>query len=140
MIVGFTGTRNGMSELQRIATRSILLALGCFEPINYGLHGDCIGADADFDQICKDLNIPTKVRPCTYESMRARCDSVEVAPPVPPMARNRLIVADSDVMIANPPSESKLKHGGSWATVGFTRKASKTLFIVTPLGMVIKEN
>jgi hypothetical protein len=136
MIVGFTGTRRGMSEQQKIGTKAILLAIGCFQPIAYGLHGDCLGADADFDAICKELNIPTKIRPCTYTHMRANCDAPEVAEALPPMQRNRLIVADSDVMIANPPSESKLKHGGTWATVGFSRRDSKKLFIVTPVGTV----
>lgn len=145
MIIGFTGTRNGMTDEQYKAVVKIVTDLVCLsdEPV-VCLHGDCIGADADFNKIVLDVSDPylqTQTRPCTYENMRAFCEAKQIEEPKPPMQRNRDIVADSDVMIACPPNYVKIKKGsGTWATVGFTKKAKKPLYIVLPNGKIQKEN
>lgn len=135
-VIGFTGTRNGMTRDQRIAVR---LVLAEFDPsrIAFGLHGDCVGADADFDALCRDFGIETRCRPCTFDGMRARTGAPEIAAPERPMARNRAIVADADMMIACPPNDEPIKSGsGTWATIGFAEKAKKPIVIVYPGGHV----
>lgn len=146
MIFGFTGTRNGMTSEQRTAVNRFLKGYihGVIEGVARreddteqitGVHGDCIGADVDFDAICKTLWIPTKIRPCTFANMRANCDAEELAEPKAPMARNRDIVADADIMIACPPNKERIKSGsGTWATIGFAEKANKPIYIAYPDG------
>lgn len=145
MIVGFTGTRNGMTEAQRAAVRAELskwrTAAGDLMAIAgdpdglSGLHGDCVGADADFDALCREHQIPTSCRPCTFESMRAMTGAREIAEPVRPMERNRAIVADADIMIACPPNDTPIKKGsGTWATIRFAERADVPTIIVFPDG------
>lgn len=142
MIIGFTGRSGGMSEEQEEAVRSIILTDFHWnkKPIAWGLHGDCVGADAEFNKICRENLIPTRVRPCTITGMRAFCEAKEIAEPKAPMQRNRDIVADADVMIACPPNYVEIKRGsGTWATIKFTRRAKKPLYIVFPNGKIQKE-
>lgn len=139
MIIGFTGTRNGMTDAQRATVRRILMeyvAAADSHNVPFGMHGDCVGADADFDAICRALGVRTYCRPCTFGSLRAHTGAEEYAPPTSPMKRNREIVADASVMIACPPNDTPIKKGsGTWATIGFTRKKHGTsLHIVYPDG------
>lgn len=137
LTIGFTGTRNGMTKYQKEKVEEILSDLGG----TVGVHGDCIGADEDFHNLCVALGMEMNIRPCTYENMRAWTDGDEVDVPKRPMQRNRDIVADADVMIACPPNFDRIKSGsGTWATIGFSRKAEKHLFIVYPDGSVDEEN
>lgn len=139
MIIGFTGSRTGMTPITSRMVAEIVRMIKDHAPCT-GLHGDCIGADADFDQICKDAGMVTKIRPCTFESMRANCDAEEIAEPMAPMQRNRDIVGDADVMIACPPNFEEIKRGsGTWATIKFTRRAEKPLYIVYPDGSIAQE-
>jgi len=136
MIVGFTGTRSGMTDLQKGSVTKILKE---FDADTVGLHGDCIGADNDFNDICAALNFERNMRPCTIENMRANSDAVPLSEPVSPMVRNRAIVKDAKVMIACPPNFEMVKRSGTWATIGFTRKAGKPLFLVFPDGKIVIE-
>lgn len=138
-IVGFTGTRSGMTMHQKAQVLKLLQ----FEDPDIVVHGDCVGADADFDAICAELGIPRHIRPCTISEMRANTHkeghlpAEEIAEPVAPMVRNRAIVADATVMIACPHNTTPIKRGsGTWATIGFAKKAQKWLYIVFPDGAV----
>jgi hypothetical protein len=135
MIIGFTGTRGGMTKEQREIVDGLLVLFATFmEPPIEAIHGDCLGADDDFDQMCKANGIPTSCLPCTFENMRAYCTEAR-AEPRPPMQRNRDIVAMADRMIACPPNFERIKKGsGTWATIGFAKKAGKPLMIVYPDG------
>lgn len=131
MIVGFTGTRNGMSRQQAESVSSLLKSL----KVDRGVHGDCVGADADFDRICKKLEIRAGVRPCTFDKLRAYCDSEVLAEPKRPMERNRDIVADADVLIACPPNYTRIKKGsGTWATIGFGERKGIIVHVIWPNG------
>ena len=143
MIIGFTGRRGGMSEEQYEAVHQLIGNLIEGYDLGWvkGTHGDCVGADAEFNEICLKHSVGTLVRPCTYENLRAFCEAKEIAKPKAPMARNRDIVSDADVMIACPPNCVKISRGsGTWATIGFTRKAKKPLYIVFPNGKIQREN
>ena len=96
--------------------------------------------DAEFNDLCLERHIHTETRPCTIEGMRAHATAKQIAEPKAPMQRNRDIVADADVMIACPPNYVEIKRGsGTWATIKFTRRAKKPLYIVFPNGKIQKE-
>jgi len=139
LTIGFTGTRKGMSHEQLSNTIAVLRAclVSCDAMKVYGLHGDCVGADAQFDAICRGLGLTTNCMPCTFESMRAHCPAEQISEPVAPMARNRAIVATADLIIACPPNKERIKKGsGTWATIGFAEKAGKDVHIIFPDGEV----
>ena len=134
-VIGFTGTRSGMTPEQKVTVTRLLANV----PIgSTGVHGDCIGADADFDAICTELNIKTSCRPCTFDNMRAHTGAEQIAPPKPPMQRNRDIVADvtqDGALLACPPNYERLAKGsGTWATIGFGVRARKQVIIIFPDG------
>lgn len=136
--IGFTGTRNGMTEMQERSVRFLIGEVSArvqkAGQVVHGLHGDCLGADAGFALLCKELEVPHFCRPCTFSSMRAML-SEPIAVAVRPMERNRAIVSDATVMIACPPNLEPIKSGsGTWATIGFTQKAGKPLAICWPTG------
>lgn len=135
MIIGFTGTRNGMTDEQKAEVTSFLSRTFLDEPWAKGLHGDCIGADADFDAICKELGMEVNIRPCTHKS-RAHCDSPALAEPKAPLDRNKDIVNDAHIMVACPPTEHELLRSGTWSTIRYARKKNKTLVVVYPSGKV----
>ena len=129
--VGFTGTRRGMTLQQRSTVLRLLVQI---KPA-LGVHGDCLGADKDFDDICMALKIPCRIRPCTIENMRAWCHSDDITAPKPPMQRNRDIVADCSTLIACPPNTTPIKsHSGTWATVKFGLRAGVGVILVYPDG------
>jgi hypothetical protein len=139
MVVGFTGRRDGMSKAQEDTVVRRLVDL-CDDETLTSVHGDCVGADEAFDTLCAMLGIPRGIRPCTFESMRAHCErrgAAVLAEPLPPMRRNRAIVADADILIACPPNTERLKKGsGTWATIGFGEKKGIPVVVVFPNGSV----
>jgi hypothetical protein len=70
---------------------------------------------------------------------RAFCEFDETRPPLKHMQRNKAIVAESDVVIACPLDMVEKTIGGTWKTIGFTRKAGRPLAIVWRDGTVTKE-
>lgn len=147
-IIGFTGTRTGMNDDQKRIVRTIVEAYvakfgGRDAEVVAALHGNCIGADEQFDDICSDAGIRRMLRPCTWTGTQAGCEhrgAYAIADPVRPLQRNRDIVADASIMIAAPPNLEELKQGsGTWATVRYTRRASKPLFLVYIDGNLFRE-
>jgi hypothetical protein len=102
------------------------------------VHGDCLGADANFDEICARLKIPRTIRPCTFENMRAHCEKYGarlVAPPKKPMQRNRDIVSEADKLIGCPWNDVPIKKGsGTWATIRFAKQKGIPVHIIGPDG------
>ena len=98
MIVGFTGTRAGMTEAQKKVVARLLEE---HKPSEVH-HGDCIGADAQFHQIAG--NIPIVGHPASeVGEQRAFClNFSRIHESKPPLERNRDIVTASDIMIATP--------------------------------------
>ena len=141
--IGFTGTRNGMTDQQKHVVNQILHRL---QP-EWCVHGDCIGADTDFHQICVLLreNSPEqfkiRIRPCDITSMRAGNNDYDDEMPVKkPLVRNRDIVTDADLQIGTPSSCKEILRSGTWATLRQARKTGKPLVIVWPDGAVHWEN
>ena len=134
--VGFTGTRHGMTPPQQRAVRIVLgLLRQCDELTAH--HGDCVGADAEFDAVARDIGARIIVHPGRSvrggeESYRAFCRGDEILTPLGHFARNREIVAESDVMIATPYEATRQERGGTWYTIDRAERSGKPLAIVLP--------
>lgn len=135
--IGFTGTRHGMTPEQYCKVIEILGERTEYEYVAH--HGDCIGADADFHRIAYATSVRIVGHIPEDNTHRAFCEFHEVRSPLPHMKRNKAIVAESDVMIATPLEMTEQERGGTWKTIGFTRKAGKPLAIVWRDGTVSKE-
>jgi len=133
MIVTFTGTRAGMTGEQD-ATVRILITEG-LAPVERGIHGDCLGADATFHMICMQLGVPVEKHPCNMDSQRAYTEGGYILrPPRPPLERNRTMVDRGDVLVATPKGFAEEPRGGTWATIRYAVKMGKPFYIVWPDG------
>jgi len=128
--VSFTGTRKGMTPEQR---NMFFVSLIEFDA-DLLIHGDCVGADSDAHDIAADLGIPTRLRPCDLEDLRAYRSSGDIRDPKPPLERNREIVDDGDVLVATPDSFEERQRSGTWSTVRYAKGRGKKVFIIWPDG------
>lgn len=138
-ILGFTGTRRGMTAAQE---KTVMRLLRTAKPRRV-VHGACIGADTQFHDIARgptgEFAITIAVRPCRLQSQKSvRCvldaDEVLGGENAQPLERNRAIIGDADEMIACPAEFHEVIRSGTWATIRHTRAARKPLTIVWPDG------
>lgn len=140
--IGFTGTQRGMTFEQKVAVYR-LLRLPEYE-FGKCRHGDCIGADADFHELC--LQVPRQViihpptdpkkrayclaRHPTYRAFVSQTDAAEY------MQRNLDIVKQSRILIATPGEVQEQLRSGTWATVRYARRCIPVT-IVYPDGSIL---
>lgn len=139
--IGFSGTRDGMTAIQK--NKVSLLLAACYNPGSIkGHHGDCVGADAEFHVICRELGFKTVIHLPVDEDLRAFCTADEYRDPLTYLKRNRCIVAECRIMMAAPPTMEELPRGGTWYTIRYTRKLKipTFLWIILPDGQVSHEH
>lgn len=135
MILGFTGTRHGMSAAQRSRVRQLLIEL---KP-DAVHHGDCLGADAQFHDIAVNFDIAITIWPSNDPRWRAnrRTGRLTVWVARPPLERNEnIVIAAVDGLIATPEQAEEQRHGGTWFTVRYARHLGRRIWLVLPDGMV----
>ena len=141
--VGFTGTRVGMTPIQK---KGVELALDMIPGSIVFHHGDCVGADADAHEIV------TRVAPERaiivihpgYDKKgkmpnRAWCpvgDNVAVHDAKPYLERNHDIVAECEVLISTP-GGPELLRSGTWATIRHARGTYRRTIVILPDGQVM---
>lgn len=133
MVIGFTGTRQGMTEPQKEA---LLELLQKYNPTEVH-HGDCIGADSQFHDLIS-ANFPQckiVIHPPDKDFARAhrggelvvRLDTKDF------LVRNRDIVDSCEVLMACPKEpEHEVNRSGTWATVRYARKIGRIINIIRP--------
>lgn len=142
MKVSFTGTREGMSTLQWIAVRALLLRKR--ELITLAAHGNCKGSDAEFHKLVREIcgkSVYIAVFPSTCNATRMPDpeDADYIAPPKGPVDRDRDIVRiGHDALIATPLA-SEGRRSGTWTTVRFARKRRVKRYIVLRDGTLVEE-
>lgn len=129
--VGFTGTQNGMTEMQ---SQFVFNAMMDLDPIEFH-HGCCIGADAQADDMAGYLPNTCKVigHPPEDQDKMADCSCDEFREARPYLDRNKDIVDETDLMIAAPDGPERLRSG-TWSTVRYARKNGKRVYLVWPSG------
>jgi len=133
LVIGFTGTRRGMSRAQR---RFVQRELGALERFDEFHHGDCIGADVQAAVMVGQEFPATRivVHPCNIARMRAHSVCTMAFEPLPPLQRNRNIVKACDYLLAVPGEEEEVLRSGTWSTIRYARKKAVSLCVVTPSG------
>lgn len=100
-------------------------------------HGDCVGADDDFNRLARQHHLVVIVHPPDDPKLRAYCTTDVVYPERPYLARNRDIVDCSDTLIATPQETTGATKGGTWYTVKYARKNNRRVIIVWPDGSTL---
>lgn len=144
MRVGFTGTRQGMTDAQRKTFDREVCAI----PMTEFHHGDCVGADDDAANVLGEIRQsgdpgpPFKIisHPPINETLRAfNQHADEVLPAKHYMERNFAIVAATDVLIATPADATEQHCGGTWRTVRNARGKGRPIYIIWPNGNCTRE-
>jgi len=141
MIVGFTGTQNGMTSAQYSELALVIRRLT--KTMTEFHHGDCIGSDFEFHEcvvktasFSGDVPIVMGIHPPINESKRAFCNSGNIRMYLPKdyLDRNHDIVDAVDLMIATPEQMFEVLRSGTWATIRYARKRGIDVCIIYPDG------
>lgn len=136
VVVGFSGTRAGVSPEQAETLLSLLLdfAVGEFH------HGDCRGADAEAHALAGSIDgIYLVSHPPTNDRLRAFCPADEVLPCRPYRERNADIVRAVTVLIAAPRADDEERFGGTWGTIRIARAHRKPVIRLLRKGGLVPE-
>ncbi len=140
MKIGFTGSREGMTDKQKEAFADLLRHSAVIKNgIEEFHHGDCIGSDADAHKIAQEYANAVVIHPPANNAYRAFIGESEWVAPVilPPkdyLGRNHDIVAACDVLIATPKESHNVLRSGTWATIRYAEKIKKKVIIIWPSG------
>lgn len=130
MKLGFSGTQRGMTQVQAVAVATVLRQL---QPLE-GHHGMCIGADAQFNDLCGGLGILRVGHPPTNLNRVAIGLEIDVEwQPRPYLDRNRDIAFTTAELLAAPRGP-EIRRSGTWSTVRYARELGKRITICWPDG------
>jgi hypothetical protein len=137
MIIGFTGTRQGMTQNQRIS----FVQNTCYfvEDVEFH-HGDCVGADEQAHLLIVAHAKKIVIHPPSDDKLRAFCDRfsanlntlIVVMPDRSYIDRNHDIVNSCDMLIAAPAQNYNILRSGTWATIRYARERGKRVNILYP--------
>ena len=137
MKIGFTGTRDGMTEAQITA---LVKALVYAIEITEAHHGMCVGADAQFHEVIRKIDPGRMIKivghPASnfryYNRAKVECDEVREARPS--LDRNHDIVDACTYLIAAPKTALEMLRSGTWSTIRYAKKQKKGTFVIEPDG------
>lgn len=126
MRVGFSGTRDGMTDDQR---RELLHWLSCNKPIE-AHHGCCVGADDEFHRLMMWARVPIILHPPKNAKLTVVQHFMDVpgdhvCPDLPYLDRNKAIADAVDWMVFAPKTEVEVKRSGTWATIRYFKRTAK---------------
>ena len=128
--IGFTGTQQGMTDIQKLRLRTILQASQGTE----FHHGDCMGADAEAHDIALELGLIPVIHPPKNPSKRAFKPATTILPPKEYLDRNHNIVDGTQLLVACPKETEEQLRSGTWATIRYAKKTNKNRYIIFPDG------
>jgi hypothetical protein len=137
MKLAFTGTQDGMTEMQGQFVFNTMMDL---EP-SEAHHGMCIGSDEEFDGMLDYAHdcIVHGHPPINQRKMSKKCECDVVHEPKDYIPRNHDIVDATDALLAAPKGPEELRSG-TWATIRYARKLKRPIYIVWPSGKMTAEN
>lgn len=130
MIIGFTGTRHGMTNQQRWVLRDHLRQPEAI----WFRHGDCLGADAQAAGIAKAQGLVVFSHPPAEERYRAHAPSDYVLAPKDYLDRDRDIVDECNRLIACPRTHQEEQRSGTWYTIRYAVKIGRPVIVIWPDG------
>lgn len=117
MKIGFTGTRKGLTPIQKLRLKFYLQEH--LQEIEEVHHGDCTGADAEFHGLCEELRIKIVIHPPLNPDHRAFCKSDYILPVDAYLIRNTHIVDSCDTLLATPKGLSEEQRSGTWHAIRY---------------------
>lgn len=135
MILGFTGTRHGMSPAQCLAVTRILGLVRSDTSEAHHFHdGMCVGADNQAAEMAEILEFTTIGHPGPKGRWQSLKKRDQVWAPKTHFARNRDIVNLAQLVIAAPFEQTEQETGGTWYTIRYAKKRQVPLLTIYPDG------
>jgi hypothetical protein len=155
MLIGFTGSRQGMTQFQKEELAKVLKFKECSE----FMHGDYIGSDEQANQIALDVGVSiftihppdnikarafcfdterqfrwnrelTSYYPLAYKGKEIR---VRWYPIDTYLKRNHRIVDQCSYIVATPKEFVHSIRSGTWSTIRYAWKSKKDIIIIPPI-------
>lgn len=134
MILGFTGSRHGMTRSQK----ADLYRWCCdLRPIIEAHHGVCIGADREFHEFivkfypnCAIFGYPSNLSETRADIPREQFAFYAEARA--PLDRNHDIVRPAELVLAAPHTKYEILRSGTWAAVRAARRIGKPVILLEP--------
>lgn len=132
-VVGFTGTKDGLTVLQLAALEQLLGSVPAGRELH---HGDCVGADDAAHRIARALSWRVVVHPPLNQ--RRACGHLGDVrlPPADFLQRNDAIVRATGLLVACPATDVEQERSGTWSTVRRARARRRPIGLVLPDGTV----
>lgn len=132
--IGFTGNRYGLSLEQKNNIKTLFD--NCQNIIVS--HGDCIGSDTDFHNLCIEYrnnnhhkSLKIQIFPPDNNSLRGFNNGDILMPEKPYLKRNDDIIKNSQILIACPIDKTKeILRSGTWSTIRKAKKLGKNVWIL----------
>lgn len=138
MILGFSGSRDGMTEMQQIVLSNLMHR---WQPIEFH-HGMCVGADEQAHRFAHTLQIPIVGHPPEDRRLVMSYKKEEfklIETPFPYLTRNRYIATACSVLVATPKDVHHARVGGTWYTIKFAIAQKKVkVFVIAPNGSMVQ--
>jgi hypothetical protein len=128
MKIGFTGTREGMTQHQK---EQFVLKLLELSPTEFH-HGDCEGADAEAHDIVREFfpDVIIHVYPPVSSYRQAYKTGDIHYSRMAYLPRDRKIVDSTEYLIGAPKVSTEVLRSGSWTTIRHARKTNKPHIIL----------
>jgi hypothetical protein len=141
-MIGFTGTKNDLSDAQLLKLEAILSVL--YEKGSIFRHGDCVGADAAAAYFARKIGYYVIAHPPDLPIFRAFTKPHESMPEKTYLERNRDIVDNSHYIISVPNKpvtleqilkcENGTRRGGTFYTTRYALLNKKSVYMILPSG------
>ena len=128
MKIGFTGTREGMSQHQK---EQFVLKMQDLNPAEFH-HGDCEGADAEAHDLVREFfpNVKIIIYPPISVKRRAFKQGDEYKDPESYISRDYKIVDAVEFMFGAPKTNQEVLRSGTWTTIRYTKKTNKPITVL----------
>ena len=124
MIIGITGTREGLTQKQMMQFHKMANNIEVIE-IH---HGGCVGVDQQIGVEIKDV-YPACIKEIIHKPKYNTSKYF--------LQRNREIVDSCDVLWAFPKGMDEELRSGTWATIRYARKQNKPMIIIYPDASIV---
>ena len=138
MILGFTGSRYGMSPQQ---TRVMQMYIRHFLAGNNNeFHqGGCVGCDEQAAEYAHMQGYKIITHPPIIKTLASNKILGTYLPAKPYLERNRDIVDVSDSLIAVPRNNQYEPRSGTWSTIKYARRHQKPIIVLGTNGNVLDD-
>ena len=136
VIVGFSGTRKGMTSAQQDFMRHRMMVGAEQAKIIGCVHGGCIGSDVDFHFIALAARLRIECYPSNVADTQGYCPRADVTYEASdPVERDHIIVDQSNILMATPRGYKEELRSGTWLTIRYAMKQGKPVWVVWPDGV-----